>query len=351
MPRAIFRIILLPIVLFTAACAPVQQSASVSETQVPQSELAESEPASADDDAPEALEHIDLGVGFIPNIQFAPYYVAQANGFFAEEGLEVVLEYGFENDFVTLTAQGERQFAIASGDQVILARAQGLPLVYVMKWYQRFPVALMTLSESEIDLPQKLEGQSVGVPGLFGATYVAWEALAYAAGLDKDQIDLQEIGFTQAEAVSQKQVDAAMVYIANEPIQLSQAGQPVNVIEVSDYIDLVSNGLVTNETLLADNPDLVGRMVRASLKGIDYTINNPDEAFEISRAFIPEMTDEDAPTQRLVLEASIELWRSDQPGFSNPQAWTDSAAFMLETGLIVQEIEVDDLFTNEFVEN
>jgi NitT/TauT family transport system substrate-binding protein len=190
----------------------------------------------------------------------------------------------------------------------------------------------------------------VGLPGLFGATYVAWEALAYAAGVDKSSVNLEEIGFTQAEAISQKKVDAAMVYIANEPIQLSQQGLEVNVIEVSDYIDLVSNGLVTNEQLIVDNPDLVGRMVRASLKGVQYTIDNPDEAFEISRTFIPEMTDANAPTQRLVLDASIELWRSDQPGFSSPEAWNASAGFMLETGLIQEAVAVDKLYTNEFVE-
>src|SRR5690606_14690052 len=166
------------------------------------------------------LEHIDVGVGFIPNIQFAPLYVAQAKGFYAEEGLDVTMEYGFENDFVALTAQGERQFAVASGDQVILARAQGLPLVYVMKWYDRFPVAVMALAVTGIDSPEKLAGHSVGLPGLFGASYVAWQALAYATGLDAGSVDLQEIGFTQAEAVSQKQVEAAVIYIANEPIQL-----------------------------------------------------------------------------------------------------------------------------------
>jgi NitT/TauT family transport system substrate-binding protein len=296
------------------------------------------------------LEHIDLGVGFIPNVQFAPFYVARAKGFYAEEGLEVDLEHGFEDDFVTLTAQGERQFAIASGDQVILARAQELPVVYVMKWYQRFPVAIMALAELGIDSPEKLNGHSVGIPGLFGASYVAWQSLIYATNLDDTTISLEKIGFVQAEAISQKQVDAAVVYIANEPVQLSQLGMAVDVIEVSDYINLVSNGLITNQTVLRENPGLVERMVRATLRGLEYTIAHPDEAFDIARQAVPEITDDDAPTQRAVLEASIELWRSDQPGMSDPQAWTESAEFMLATGLIETPVDVETLYTNEFVE-
>lgn len=315
---------------------------------------ATSEPAAtATETAAQALtglQHIELGVGFVPNVQFAPLYVAQAKGFYAEEGLDVALEYGFENDFVALTAQGERQFAIASGDQVILARSQGLPVVYVMKWYQRFPVAVMALAETGINSPEKLEGHSVGIPGLFGASYVAWEALVYAKGLDDSTINLESIGFTQAEAISQGQVDAAVVYIANEPIQLTQAGQEVNVIEVSDYIDLVSNGLITNEPLIRESPDLVRRIVQASLRGVEYTIDHPDEAFAIARQAVPEITDEDAPTQRAVLEASIALWHSDHPGASDPQAWADSVDFMLATGLIESPVDVETLYTNQFVE-
>lgn len=335
----------------TAQTDPATEEAAPAVSEVEQAseaETADTEAAATDDKA--ELEHIDLGVGFIPNIQFAPFYVAQAKGFYAEEGLDVALEYGFENDFVALTAQGERQFAVASGDQIILGRAQGLPIVYVMKWYERFPVALMALAEMGIDTPEKLAGHSVGLPGLFGASYVGWKALVYAADLDESQIEVTEIGFTQAEAVSENKVDAAMVYIANEPIQLAQAGKKVNVIQVSDYIDLVANGLITNETVIKENPELVGRMVRASLKGLEYTLNNPAESFEISRKFIPDMTDEDAPTQQLVLEASLELWRSDQLGLSSAQAWTDSASFMLETGLIEQAVEVDKLYTNQFVQ-
>ncbi len=303
----------------------------------------------ATDSTPE-LEQIKLGVGFIPNVQFAPLYVAQAKEFYADEGLAVELEYGYENDFITLTAQGERQFAIGSGDQVILARSQELPVVYVMKWYQRFPVGVTAPAETGVDTPEDLNGRTIGIPVLFGASYVGWQALVYATGLDESSIDLEEIGYAQAEAISQNQVDAAVVYITNEPVQLRQLGMDINVIEVSDYIDLISNGLITNESVIRENPDLVRRMVRATLRGLAYTIENPDEAFDIARQAVPEITDEDAPAQRAVLDASIELWRSDQPGRSDPAAWAESAQFMLDTGLIETPVTVDALYTNEFVE-
>lgn len=299
---------------------------------------------------PPELQKARLGVGYIPNVQFAPLYVAQHKGFFADEGLEVEIEYGFEDDFVALAAQGEREFAVASGDQVILARAQDLPITYVMKWYQRYPVALMIPSAQGVTEPVSLAGKKVGLPGFFGATFVGWKALVYAANLDESSLSLEEIGFTQAAAIQQGAVDAAMVYIANEPIQLRNEGIEVEVIQVSDYIDLVSNGLVVGDQLMTDNPDLVQRMVQASLRGLNYTLENPDEAFEIVRQVIPEMTDEEAPVQRQVLEASLELWRSDQPGVSSPQAWQDSVDFMKATGLLEKDIDVETLFTNKFVE-
>lgn len=343
MQRTFHILPLLTLVLLLAACGPI--ASPIPATLEPDEAVTESIPQ-----APSELTHIDLGVGFVPNVQFAPLYVAQAKGFFAEEGLEVTLEHGYEHDFVALTAQGEQQFAVASGDQVILARAQGMPVVYVMKWYQRFPVAVMALAEMDIDSPEELAGHSVGIPGLFGASYVAWEALVYAVGLDETAIRLESIGFTQSEAISQGQVDAAVVYITNEPVQLTQAGMDVDVIQVSDYIDLVANGLITNETVIQENPDLVRRLVRASLRGLEYTIAHPEEAFAIARQAVPEITDEDAPTQRAVLEASIDLWRSDQPGVSDPQAWSDSVEFMLDTGLIETPVDVETLYTNEFIE-
>jgi NitT/TauT family transport system substrate-binding protein len=298
----------------------------------------------------EDLRKVRLGVGYIPDVQFAPLYVAQNKGFYADEGLEVEIEYGFENDFVALAAQGKREFAIASGDQVILARSQGLPITYVLKWYQRYPVALVMPATKNISQPDDLAGKKVGIPGFYGASFIGWKALVYAANVNESAVNVEEIGFTQVAAVQQGLVDAAMVYIANEPNQLRSQGLEVDVIEVSDYIDLVSNGLVVGEQLIAEEPELVQRMARATLRGITETIANPDEAFAVVRQVIPEITDETAPTQRKVLEASIELYSSDQPGLSSAQAWQDSVDFMAKTGLLEQPVEVEKLYTNKFVE-
>jgi NitT/TauT family transport system substrate-binding protein len=300
--------------------------------------------------APSELQRIDLGIGYIPNVQFAPIYVAQHKGFFAEQGLEVTPQYGFETDFVALTGQGERQFAIASGDQVVLARSQGLPIVYVAKWYQRYPVGVMALAESGIDTPAKLEGRKVGTPVLHGASYIGWKALAYATGLDESRVKLEVIGFAQVEAVSQKVVDAAVIYVANEPVQLRQAGQKVNVLEVSDYINMVSNGIVTNEKTVQEQPDLVRRVVTGYLKGVQYTLEHPDEAFAIVRQVVPEISDANAPVQRAVLEASLGLWRTDTLGRSDPKAWQVTVDALLAAGMIEKAPPVDSMYTNQFVE-
>lgn len=298
-----------------------------------------------------AADVVRFGFSYIPNVQFSPVYVAQKKGFYRDVGIEVKTEYGYENDFVALTAQGKRECAAASGDQVIVARSQGLPIKYVLEWYHRYPIAVVSKASKNIRQVSDLAGKSVGLPGFYGSNFIGWKALAYATQLNESSVTLKQIGYTQASAIQQDLVDAAVVYIVNEPVQLQEIGIDLNVIEVSDHIDLVSNGLVVGDSLIKKNPDLVRRMVAATLKGILYTIDNPVEAFQISREFIPEMTDQMAPVQKKVLEASIALWRSDDPGKTKRQQWVESVRFMKETGILKKNVDVDDLFTNEFVEN
>ena len=317
---------------------------------VPSTSISES--PSAEPAAAGQLEKVVLGLGYIPSVQFAPFYVAQAKGFFAEQGLDVEFQHGFETDFLKLVAAGEIPFAVGSGDQVILARAQDLPLAYVAAWYRKFPVVVFALHSAGLTEPAALEGHRVGIPGLYGASLVAWKALVYASGLDESSVTLDSIGFSQAAAVSEGRVDAAIDYIVNGPVQLKSAGEAVDVIAVSDYIDLPSNGLIASDQLIKDRPDLVQKMTNAMLAGISYTLENPDEAFAISIAAIPEAGGENEATNRAIFDASLDLWQTtpEELGLSDPAAWEQAATFMAAMGLVDRKIPADALFTNQFVE-
>ncbi len=300
----------------------------------------------------EGLTPIQLGLGFIPSIQFAPFYVALEKGYFSDENLAVELEHGFETDFLKLLGTDERQFIVASGEQVILGRAQGLPVNYVAAWYRKFPVVIFANAESGITQPQDLVGKKVGIPGLFGASYIAWKGLLYATGLPEDEISLQNIGFTQAAAVSEGIVDAANDYAVNGPVQLRLGGDEVNTIAIDDYIQMPANGLLTNDKTLTEQPELVEAMVRAMLRGIRYTLDNPDDAFEISLKYVPEAAQE-RETNRAIYDASFEFWTppSDSAlGLSDPEIWPSTAAFMHEAGIIDRPVDTEGIWTNDFVE-
>jgi len=290
---------------------------------------------------------VKLAMGFIPNVQFAPFYVALNQGYFADENLEIEFDYGMETDLLNLVGTDALQFAVASGDQVILARGQGLPVVYVMTYFHRFPVAVASL-DLPIEEPRDLIGHSVGIPAP-GASYNGWLALLYATGIDEEEIPIEFIGYTQVASLTEGRIDAAVVYGANEPVQLRQAGYDPYLIYVADYINLVSNGLITNEKTIAEQPELVGRLVRAVIRGIEYTIDHPEEAFDICLQHVPEAGGENREIQMAVLEESIKFWESDRLGYSDPEAWKTSEEFMVEVGLAEAATATGEMFTNQFI--
>src|SRR5215211_2532011 len=295
------------------------------------------------------LTKIRLPMGYIPNIQFAPMYVAIEKGYFRGAGLEVEMDYKFETDGVALVGAGDLPLAVVSGEQVLLARAQGLPVTYVAAWYQEYPVSVVAKSGLEILIPQDRKGKKIGLPGLFGANYVGLRALLFEAEMSESDVTLDSIGFNQVELLAAGEQDIVVGYAANEPIQLRARGIPVTEIRVADYVQLASNGILASEKIISENPDLVRGFVAAFLKGLADTIANPDEAFELSEAHIPNFAELDADVQRQVLATSIEQWQAEHLGYSDPQAWENMQNILLEMGLITEEMDLSKAFTNEFV--
>lgn len=296
------------------------------------------------------LQSFRLPMGYIPNIQYAPFYVAMEKGYFAEAGFEIEFDYSFETDGVNLVGINELPFAVVSAEQVLLAREQEIPVVYVMAWYQDFPIAVITSSDSGVVTPSDLSGKEIGLPGLFGANYIGLKALLNQAGVEESEVTLNSIGFNQVDLFVGEQTEIIVGYVNNEPVQLMAQGYEVNVIQVADYVALAANGIITNETIVEENPEMVSRFVQALLKGLSDTIQDPDEAYEISKIYIEGLSQADIVVQKEILTLSIEFWVADVLGYSDPTAWENMQNILLEMDLLADPLDLENAFTNEFVE-
>jgi len=299
--------------------------------------------------ASDELTHVVLPLGYIPNVQFAPLYVAVEKGYFTEAGIEVEFDYSFETDATALVGANQLQFAVVSGEQVLLARAQGLPIVFVTAWYQQYPVAVVAKSDQGITEPADLRGKTIGLPGLYGANYIGLRALLHAGGLRESDVVLDSIGYTQVEALATDRDQAVSVYTANEPVQLRAQGYEITELRVADYMQLASNGLITNETTLSEDPALVRAMVEVLLRGIADVIADPEGAYEICKLYIENLDQVDETVQKQVLQRSIELWQADRLGYSNPQAWENMQVVLLDMDLLVESLDLSQAFTNDYL--
>src|SRR5512143_166741 len=264
--------------------------------------------------------HVKMPLGYIPNVQFAPLYVAVDKGYFKEAGIEIEFDYSFETDAVSLVGANNLQFAVVSGEQVLLARAQGLPVVYVCAWYQQYPVAVVSKVEQNIKTAADLKGKRIGLPGLYGANYIGLDALLFSAGLTEKDVTLDSIGYNQVAALAADKDQAVSIYTTNEPVQLAAEGYKLNEIRVADTLELASNGIITNEQTIASNPELVRHVTSAFLKGLADTLANPDEAYTISTKYVQDLSKQDPATQKEILALTIGLWQTSHPGWSDLQA-------------------------------
>lgn len=339
---------------------------------------------------------------FIPNVQFAPFYVGIEEGFFADVGFDVTLEHLQEPEVLDLVAVGQANFGVVSGEQVILARSRGRDVTYIFEWFQQYPVALVYPDALDLSDLQQLRGLKVGIPGRFGASYSGLTTLLSSAGLRETDIEVNEIGFNAAEVVCLGAVDAAMVYVNNEPLQIrnrAAAGdcgaiRNVEVITVASQVDLVSNGLIASRSLLDAAPESARRMALALKAALQLSIDNPANAYLASlnyvdtlprgealmaelraaaarqskflatnpdRAALAESRAEllrqltaqfDAGdlTQFHVLLNTIELWDADQLGVSDLASWEAMRDTLALMGFLGGELgDLSDAYSNEFV--
>lgn len=295
-------------------------------------------------DAPEAtsatLGALTIGLSYVPDIQFAPYYVASELGYFTEAGVDVTLRHhGASESLFGALSDGTEQVLMASGDELLQAAAGGLPGVYFTQLYARYPIGLITRADSGIANPADLRGRRIGTPGQYGGTWFALLALLAAAGLSRDDVDIQFIGFTQQAALSTSKVDAVMGFTSNDAVRLQAAGTAVRVLEVPDN-PLISLGLVARPDTADQRGPALTAVSKAVLRAIATIKADPAQAVELSSKHIPAFTGSARTDAALVLDATLAMYGD---GRTNLDQWQKMDTFMAKQQLIEKALGADQL--------
>jgi NitT/TauT family transport system substrate-binding protein len=326
------RSILVFLAMVLAACSPGGSSAS---SASPTGAASASE-----------LRPVTLLLGYRPDVQFAPFYLAQQAGYYADAGLEVTIEHKQAPDVVRLVADGEAEFGVADATDTMIARTSGIPVVAISTLYARFPVALIGPSGSVPSDPADLAGMRIGTPGRFGSSWHALLALLEAGNLTADDVTIREYPqFDQVTGLLAGDVDLITGFRNNEPLRLESQGMTPELLTVDDIAPLPGPGVFTSDTLLADEPELAHAFAEATARGQQGVIDDPQAGFDAASAEVSAIT-EDSETARAILDATVELWSGDE-GFDGGRIDADLWATGYETlrrlGFIDGSVPVDEM--------
>ncbi|MBB4664288.1 ABC transporter substrate-binding protein [Conexibacter arvalis] len=263
-------------------------------------------------------EKVKFQLSFFPNAQFAGWLVADRQGFFAEEGLDVELVPGGPQTQVELAlADGSVDVGLIDFTAGATARQRGAPITYVAQVYHRNSVAYVSLKRSGIERPEDLEGRKLGVQrvsaSIDGLNPLV-VLLLQRAGLGTDAVEKVPVGFGIEDLLAGK-ADVIPARVFFHIAQLESAGYDypdgVNVLNPDDFgIDLVDHGVAVNDDYLADNRQAVACLLRAGKKGWEAAVADPDAAVRDVMAFLPKGSS-NARDQAIDVAETLKLIKRD----------------------------------------
>jgi NitT/TauT family transport system substrate-binding protein len=315
---------LLLVVVFLAACRPQE---------------AEKKP----------LDEVTVQLAWTHEALFAGFYAADQRGYYAEEGLEVTLlprpEPGA--DTVAMVMDGTAAFGVDYGAGLVISRSQDKPTTAIATIYRRHPLAFITLADSGITRPHDFPGHTIRtlVPG---SSDVAFQAMMARLGLDPDSVEQVDVGYDLSPFFA-GELDIWPAFMNSTVLTAREQGYQVNLILPEDYgVHLYGYTLFTTEQLIREDPDLVLRFLRATLRGWQWAIENPAEAGPLALKYDPEL---DAAHQVAVMEASVPLVHTgeDHIGWMRAEVWEGMHEMLLEQGLLAGPVDVDEVYTMEFL--
>jgi NitT/TauT family transport system substrate-binding protein len=292
------------------------------------------------------LTKVTLLLGFRPDVQFAPFYLAQQQGYYTDAGLDVSIEFKQSPDVIRLVGDGRALVGVADATDVMISRTSGIPVKYVSTLYDRFPVALIGRKGEVPSDPAGLKGKTIGTPGKFGSSWVALQALLRAGGLTVDDVMIREYPqFNQADGLAHGDVDLITGFRNNEPLRLESQGIAVDQLTIDQIAPLPGPGIIAGDSTLTSSAGLVRAFAEATAEAQADVIADPEAGVAAAEVAVPTIK-EDRDAALAVLRATADLWKGDS-GFSNGaidmERWRSAYATMRELGFIDGSVPLDEM--------
>jgi ABC-type nitrate/sulfonate/bicarbonate transport system substrate-binding protein len=347
----LFLRLLLPGLLVLGACAaptaPSKTPEPPAETAAAPSPVAN---AATSTPAPGTPIPITFMAGYKPqaNLPFVGAYVAKAQGFFAQEGLDVTIEHSAgRGEHVQLLVAGKVQVTTMDAATVLQRRADpGLPVVSIALIGQRGQQAFAALKSSGIQSPKDWEGRKVGYKGTPPPDLYA---LLAAAGADVNKVNLVNVGF-DPRVLTEGQVDVYPLFKSNEPYLLRKWGYEIVLWDAADYgVPTLGLTYVASEQYLKEHPEVLVRFLRAALQGIRWAQDHPQEAVQIVLQYAGPETDPDH--MRYMLETELKDAQSEKGfGWQSLEQWKALAEMLVRYQALPAGVAVEDAFTTQIWE-
>ncbi len=290
---------------------------------------------------------VTVQLKWIHQAQFAGFYVAQEQGYYADENINVTfIEGGAGIDPVTQIGTGQADFGIDGADRVLADRSQGQPVVAIAVIFRKNPFVFVAMADSGITKPVDFLGHTAAIGDAQGD--LQFKAMMSFLGLDAQQVTIIPY-MTDYSNFYDGQADITLGYSTGGLIRILQNGYAINLIWPSDYgVHFYADTLITTDQLVTDNPDLVTRFLRATLKGWRTAIENPAMAVsDTLRYTAAEYSD----VQTEMFDAAIPLVHTgeDQIGWMKADVWAGMYQTLLDQGLLDQRFDVSSMYTMEFL--
>ena len=282
---------------------------------------------------------------------FGPIRLAKGKGYFADAGIDVSFAVGRGGvDVAKQVGAGNAPLGGIVADGPIMVRQNGVPIKIVAVFGGRGFMQLVVREDSGVEKPADLKGKTISVMSFQDTTYYALLGLLASAGLTQDDLNIQSAGPAGVwEFVATgKSVGMAGVPDWIPPVQA--AGVKVKVIPTDEFFPHMAQGIGVSDQVLKEKPELVGKFVKAALRGMKDIMDDPNKAAEDFVNFVPEWKGKEGAIKATFnYYATLVYPGQPQLGEVNVDRLRNLQDFYLAKGIIQRKSPLEDLYTNQFI--